>query len=75
MVRATAGLRLLKPEQAENILNSVREVINKSGFLVYDDAVEIMDGTDEGIMSWFTVNYLLGTYNIKICYCIEIIFI
>uniref|UniRef100_A0A6M2DF99 nucleoside diphosphate phosphatase n=1 Tax=Xenopsylla cheopis TaxID=163159 RepID=A0A6M2DF99_XENCH len=63
MVRATAGLRLLKPEQAENILNSVREVINKSGFLVYDDAVEIMDGTDEGIMSWFTVNYLLGHLN------------
>lgn len=60
VLKATAGLRLLDPVKADNILNSVREVIGKSGFLVGDNAVEIMDGTDEGIFSWFTVNFLLG---------------
>lgn len=60
VLKATAGLRLLKPVEAENLLNAVREALSKSGFLVKDNAVEIMDGADEGIFSWFTVNVLLG---------------
>ena len=36
------------------------ELISKSGFYAPADAVGIMDGTDEGIFSWFTVNFLLG---------------
>lgn len=62
VLKATAGLRLLKPVEAENLLNAVREALSKSGFLVKDNAVEIMDGADEGIFSWFTVNILLGKY-------------
>ncbi|KAI8042492.1 hypothetical protein M5D96_003805 [Drosophila gunungcola] len=53
VLKATAGLRLLPASKAENILNA-------SEFSVDMDAVEIMDGTDEGIFSWFTVNFLLG---------------
>lgn len=60
VLKATAGLRLLKDEEADNLLNAVRDVIRKSGYLVTDDAVEIMDGIDEGIFSWFTINFLLG---------------
>lgn len=60
VLKATAGLRLLDPIKAENILNTVRDTIRVSGFLVGDNAVEIMDGTDEGIFSWFTVNFLLS---------------
>lgn len=60
VLKATAGLRLLDTAKADNILNEVREVIKKSGFLVDDDAVEIMEGTYEGIFSWFTVNFLLA---------------
>lgn len=60
VLKATAGLRLLLPEEAENLLNAVRDVFLHSGFLVKDDAVEIMDGIDEGIYSWFTINFLLG---------------
>lgn len=59
VLKATAGLRLLPAQQADQLLAAVREVIGASGFLVADDAVEIMDGTDEGIFSWFTVNFLL----------------
>lgn len=60
VLKATAGLRLLPQSKAENLLNSVRDLFAKSEFSVDIDAVEIMDGTDEGIFSWFTVNFLLG---------------
>lgn len=60
VLKATAGLRLLPQSKAENLLNAVRELFTKSDFSVDGDAVEIMDGTDEGIFSWFTVNFLLG---------------
>lgn len=63
ILKATAGLRLLEPIKADNLLNAVREVFRNSGFAVRDDSVEIMDGTDEGIFSWFTVNLLLGMIN------------
>ncbi|XP_017834970.1 ectonucleoside triphosphate diphosphohydrolase 5 isoform X2 [Drosophila busckii] len=60
VLKATAGLRLLPQSKAENLLNAVRDLFAKSEFSVDIDAVEIMDGTDEGIFSWFTVNFLLG---------------
>ncbi|XP_070133926.1 nucleoside diphosphate phosphatase ENTPD5 isoform X1 [Drosophila bipectinata] len=60
VLKATAGLRLLPASKAENILNAVRELFAKSEFNLDMDAVEIMEGTDEGIFSWFTVNFLLG---------------
>ncbi|XP_020715184.1 ectonucleoside triphosphate diphosphohydrolase 5 isoform X2 [Ceratitis capitata] len=60
VLKATAGLRLLPQHKAENLLNAVRELFAKSEFSIEPDAVEIMDGTDEGIFSWFTVNFLLG---------------
>uniref|UniRef100_A0A182IMJ0 Ectonucleoside triphosphate diphosphohydrolase 5 n=1 Tax=Anopheles atroparvus TaxID=41427 RepID=A0A182IMJ0_ANOAO len=63
VLKATAGLRLLKPDQAEALLAACRALFKTSGFLVDDQAVEIMDGTDEGIFSWFTVNFLLGKLN------------
>lgn len=66
VLKATAGLRLLLPAEAENLLNEVRDVFLRSGFSVKDDAVEIMDGIDEGIYSWFTINFLLGKISVNI---------
>ncbi|CRL01004.1 CLUMA_CG014384, isoform A [Clunio marinus] len=57
-LKAPAGLRLLGASKSEEILNVIRELFSKSGFSVNEHSVEIMDGTDEGIFSWFTVNYL-----------------
>lgn len=57
-LKATAGLRLLGASQSEEILNAIRELFSSSGFSTTENSVEIMDGTDEGIFSWFTVNYL-----------------
>jgi ectonucleoside triphosphate diphosphohydrolase 5/6 len=59
-LKATAGLRLLGAAQSENILKAVRDVFATSGFLINENSVEIMDGTDEGIFSWITVNFLSG---------------
>lgn len=63
ILKATAGLRLLPQEQAENLLNAVKDLFKKTPFLTDDNSVEIMDGTDEGIFSWFTVNFLLNRIN------------
>lgn len=60
-LKATAGLRLLKPEQAEGILDGVRKLLKDSPFKVGDNAVEIMEGSDEGINAWMTINFLLGS--------------
>lgn len=60
VLKATAGLRLLPPEKAEGLLNEIKELFKKAPFLTADDSVSIMDGVDEGIYSWFTVNFLIG---------------
>ncbi|XP_078042483.1 ectonucleoside triphosphate diphosphohydrolase NTPase isoform X1 [Augochlora pura] len=63
-MRATAGLRLLPGHKAEAILQECRKLFEDSGFQVSKNSVSIMDGTDEGIFSWFTINFLLERFNI-----------
>ncbi|XP_020481788.1 ectonucleoside triphosphate diphosphohydrolase 6 isoform X1 [Labrus bergylta] len=60
VLKATAGLRLLPGEKAKHLLDQVQAVFLKSPFLSRDDCVSIMDGTDEGISAWITVNFLTG---------------
>ncbi|XP_046963662.1 nucleoside diphosphate phosphatase ENTPD5 isoform X2 [Vanessa cardui] len=58
IVRATAGLRLLSPQKAQMLIDEVSKAISKLGYLVDQNSVEIMDGSDEGIFIWYTVNLL-----------------
>uniref|UniRef100_A0A803XVD4 nucleoside diphosphate phosphatase n=1 Tax=Meleagris gallopavo TaxID=9103 RepID=A0A803XVD4_MELGA len=60
VLKATAGLRLLSEEKAQALLSEVKEVFEKSPFLVPEDSVSIMDGSYEGILAWITVNFLTG---------------
>ncbi|CAI5655089.1 unnamed protein product [Oreochromis niloticus] len=60
VLKATAGLRLLPGEKADQLLDRVRALFLDSPFLSTDDSVSIMDGTDEGISAWITVNFLTG---------------
>ncbi|KAL0967700.1 hypothetical protein UPYG_G00255740 [Umbra pygmaea] len=60
VLKATAGLRLLPPEKAAALLEQVRDVFDESPFYVPDDSVSIMNGTNEGILAWVTVNFLTG---------------
>lgn len=60
VLRATAGLRLLPQQKAHALLDQVQHVFDESPFLVQDNSVSIMDGTNEGILAWITVNFLTG---------------
>ncbi|XP_020280514.1 ectonucleoside triphosphate diphosphohydrolase 5 isoform X2 [Pseudomyrmex gracilis] len=62
-MKATAGLRLLPEHKANNILEECRKLFQTSGFQVAKNSISIMEGTDEGIFSWFTVNFLLDRFN------------
>lgn len=70
-LKATAGLRLLGPEQSGAIIQAVRHMIESSyPFPIADlvdnhdkatkNGIEIMDGRDEGVFAWITVNYLMN---------------
>nr|XP_055177434.1 ectonucleoside triphosphate diphosphohydrolase 6 isoform X2 [Nyctereutes procyonoides] len=61
VLKATAGLRLLPGEKAQKLLQKVKEVFKASPFLVGEDCVSIMNGTDEGVSAWITVNFLTGS--------------
>uniref|UniRef100_A0AC34FJ97 Apyrase n=1 Tax=Panagrolaimus sp. ES5 TaxID=591445 RepID=A0AC34FJ97_9BILA len=63
VVQATAGLRLLPGNEAEDIIREVKSVVKSSGFLLGDEAVGILSGIDEGIFAWFTLNFLSGRLN------------
>ncbi|NP_001089154.1 ectonucleoside triphosphate diphosphohydrolase 6 (putative) L homeolog [Xenopus laevis] len=63
VLKATAGLRLLPGEKAHKLLDMVRELFKASPFLIGKDSVSIMNGTDEGIFAWITVNFLTGSLN------------
>ncbi|XP_045453817.1 ectonucleoside triphosphate diphosphohydrolase 5 [Melitaea cinxia] len=58
IVRATAGLRLLPKDKALQLIDEVAKAISKLGYDVGANSVEIMDGSDEGIFIWYTVNLL-----------------
>ncbi|KAJ2596116.1 Guanosine-diphosphatase [Coemansia sp. RSA 1722] len=62
-VKATAGLRMLGAEKSDRILEAVRTHLEHDYpfKLIPNSPVEIMDGKDEGIYAWITVNFLLGT--------------
>ncbi|XP_076183157.1 nucleoside diphosphate phosphatase ENTPD5-like isoform X2 [Ptiloglossa arizonensis] len=62
-MRATAGLRLLPSHKAQDILQECRKLFEDSNFQTSKNSISIMEGTDEGIFSWFTVNFLLERFN------------
>lgn len=70
-LKATAGLRLLGAEQSAAIIQAVRQLLTTAyPFPIADGppvdgtpstrGVEIMDGREEGVFAWITVNYLLN---------------
>ncbi|BGP18013.1 hypothetical protein JCM10213_005052 [Rhodosporidiobolus nylandii] len=60
-VKATAGLRILGPKQSNEILSEIERWLNDEWpFVVGKDGVVVMDGRDEGVYAWITINFLLG---------------
>ncbi|KAG0230623.1 Guanosine-diphosphatase [Actinomortierella wolfii] len=64
-VKATAGLRKLGEVKSERILAAVRRRLeNHYPFpIIADQGVVVMEGADEGVFAWITVNYLLDRFN------------
>ena len=68
VLKATAGLRLLPSEKVTNILNRVRMWLDEqpfhlppqsnSGFAA--EPVSVIDGSEEAISAWISVNFLQG---------------
>jgi len=59
-LRATAGLRMLHHTEVQRILEEVHSVLQSYPFKVLDDAVSVMEGSDEGVFMWVSTNYYLG---------------
>ena len=64
IVKATAGLRLLSDVSVQRILENVKSLVASHQFIVGDglvkkeEAVNVMDGAEEGVFAWVTVNFL-----------------
>lgn len=56
---ATAGLRMVGETAKDAILQSVCGTLSASGFLFKCEWSSVLDGRDEGLYGWVTVNYLL----------------
>jgi hypothetical protein len=59
-VKATAGLRLLGEETQIQILDSVFLTIESFPFRCKREWISVIDGQEEAVGAWVTVNYLLG---------------
>mmetsp|Transcript_18829 Transcript_18829/g.46171 ORF Transcript_18829/g.46171 Transcript_18829/m.46171 type:complete len:456 (-) Transcript_18829:168-1535(-) len=61
-IGATAGLRMLPGNQADDLLQASRDLLRKKyNFKPFkDEAVSIMSGSDEGKFAWLAVNMLSG---------------
>ncbi|KAG0072314.1 Guanosine-diphosphatase [Linnemannia elongata] len=64
-VKATAGLRMLGEDKSNRILEAVRHRLNTvyPFPIIKEQGVAVMDGGDEGVYAWVTVNYLLSRIN------------
>ena len=59
-VKATAGLRMLQGNLSNEIIEQVENKILQYPFPMLDkSSVSVMDGEQEGVLAWITLNYLL----------------
>ncbi|XP_072050476.1 ectonucleoside triphosphate diphosphohydrolase 5-like [Amphiura filiformis] len=62
-LKATAGLRLLPAEKAQALLDAVYDLFKRCPLQVFEQSriVNILEGVDEGLYEWVTVNFIRGS--------------
>jgi Golgi apyrase len=63
---ATAGMRLLTPNQQTAILSSACAYTRERTPFVLPDCdahFQVIDGVTEGLYGWISINYLLGSFD------------
>lgn len=60
-LKATAGLRLLPGHEADRLLAVIRGWLQRQPFLMLPDSVSVIDGVEEGVNGWVTLNFLSHT--------------
>lgn len=63
LLKATAGLRAVTPEQAAAVLGRVRATLDGSGYRSRPEWADIIQGKEEGGLAWVAANFLQGTFN------------
>ncbi|KAF6087950.1 ectonucleoside triphosphate diphosphohydrolase 6 [Phyllostomus discolor] len=61
------GTKAKGDRQLRDSIIGVKEVFKASPFLVGDDCVSVMNGTDEGISAWITINFLTAVNLHQLC--------
>jgi len=62
-LQATAGLRVLEPNTAEAILESVRDELQTWGFKFERTWARLISGREEGLNGWIAANYLENVFS------------
>ncbi|GJQ11362.1 hypothetical protein GpartN1_g3153.t1 [Galdieria partita] len=60
-LRATAGLRLMDGDMVEAVLDATRGILIASEFSFEPSRAIVIDGSDEALYGWTTVNFLLNS--------------
>ena len=66
-LKATAGMRLLKSTERENILRSVRQYLGKTPFAFEPHFASVISGKREAMYAWVSVNHATGGFTCQLC--------
>ncbi|CAF0855109.1 unnamed protein product [Rotaria sp. Silwood1] len=62
-ILATAGLRLLAPNQQKQLLEDLfNDIVRDYKFLIENTHIQVIPGRLEGFYSWIAINYVLGRF-------------
>ncbi|XP_078584929.1 ectonucleoside triphosphate diphosphohydrolase 1-like [Branchiostoma floridae x Branchiostoma japonicum] len=67
-VKATAGMRLLKPADADAIFDQINDLFLNTTFNPFKFErgwAKVISGEEEGVFGWITVNFLKGVFESK----------
>jgi Golgi nucleoside diphosphatase len=62
-LRATAGMRILEPQNRARVIQTVRNLFNNKTYCPFafvDEQARVLSGEEEAIYDWTGVNFLLG---------------